>query len=81
MKNDNDFCSENIEPQQNKSVSSSSTVSSEISTEFPIDVVNYLDQPIPDDQQSNVSTEFEFDENRNVSSIIDTLYVTTKSMC
>jgi len=58
-----------------------STLSSKVSTEFPIDAANYLDEPILDDQQSNASTEFEFDEDRNVSSFIDTLYVTTKSTC
>jgi hypothetical protein len=40
-----------------------------------------LDQPMSDDQESNTSSELDFDENKNMSSIIHSIYPINKSRC
>lgn len=76
-----EYCSDPCESPHNKSTSSSSTASSAVSHEYSINSPVNLDQSICDDRQSNASSQFEFDENRNMSSIIDTIYETNKSTC
>ena len=52
-----------------------------VSNDIPDNIPGNLDQSFFDDQESDASSELDFDETKNMSSIIHAIYPIDKSRC